>query len=346
MWTLAAAAALACDPTPELELEPLPLGLESDRRIEAVALTDLDRDGRDDIVVLIAPQLGATGPLELLVLRSSEDGVAPQPPRAISGPIPYPSTIALALHADRDIVVVVDHGGTNRAFVTRGELGTASELELGLNPAASVLTELGGAPTLIAAAASGALEVRTLDTHEVEHPTPLPPGTTALAAADVSGDGTADLIAASPAAITLRLGPTLADEPVRKPPRKPIAVAGGDLDGDGTAEIVAADAARRALRFVDPPGWGPASTTRHGPLAVLAPDLDGDGCADPALLDTDRTLTVGRAAPGRTLRNAGQLRAAVGDLDGDGRDELVVVRSASALSVVRARQLQEVPNPR
>jgi len=174
-----------------------------------------------------------------------------------------------------------------------------------------------------------------------------------IISADLDGDGRPDLIvvsaeetsasaavllndAASPG--TFRLAQTL-DVP------HPNDVAVADLEGDGRLGLVfAGDTLSVALQNPAAPGSFSAPTTLYagsgGFSSVAAGDLDGDGSPDVAVADDRGVIVVllvpgaatptvasaarvyGNPAPGP---NTGLNAVAIADLDGDGRNDLVVV---------------------
>lgn len=125
----------------------------------------------------------------------------------------------------------------------------------------------------------------------------------------------------------------------------------GDLDGDGRAELVVAHDGVDPVdlwngRATELPPWpdrviGLDEPTPEGSRVVADQDLDGDGVADLAIGSSAAMATRGRVAvylggvggpgdlPDRTVAGAavgarlGRPLVAAGDLDGDGRPELV-----------------------
>jgi hypothetical protein len=118
-----------------------------------------------------------------------------------------------------------------------------------------------------------------------------------------------------------------------------ISVAAGDLDADGRAEIVASTLEPPArIRILSPTGEPRAllqPATDGAAVEVAVADLDGDGRGE---LVTGRVaggepwLEVFRASDGTPLRRvlaydegfSGGVHVAAGDLDADGRDEILV----------------------
>lgn len=169
---------------------------------------------------------------------------------------------------------------------------------------------------------------------------------TAVAAGDLDRDGHLDLVVANDGGTVtvfrgdgrgglISLGRSSAGE-------RPTDLALVDVDGDGSLDIVAANHETDYLTILLGDGEGGFRAAANSPLrlavsphphAVEAADLDGDGQVDLVVDDRDgRGLRILRGlgggafqAPG-TLVDAGgdpYLGMAVGDLDGDGRPDLV-----------------------
>lgn len=132
----------------------------------------------------------------------------------------------------------------------------------------------------------------------------------AIAAADVNGDGAADLIVADngnpfetddPGRLVLLINNgegTFADPMFLAAGRSPIGIAAADLDGDGDVDLVVANNMSDDLSVLrnrgdgsfDPPETVPAG---DGPSFVLTADLDADGDPDVAVANaSSNTVSI------------------------------------------------------
>jgi hypothetical protein len=184
-----------------------------------------------------------------------------------------------------------------------------------------------------------------------------------IIAADLDGDGRPDLVtltsestadtvavlldnAGSPG--TFRAGQTLT-----VPFANDVAVA--DLNGDGRRDLVIAGSTLMvALQNAGTPGTFATPVTLYPAgsstfVSVAVGDLDGDGSADVAVAD-DTGVTVLFLVPGAATPtvasavrvysnptpppNTGQNAVAIADLDGDGRNDLVVVDPVNSVVAV------------
>lgn len=198
-------------------------------------------------------------------------------------------------------------------------------------------------------------------------PVDIRPREGAVAAADLDGDGQAELIASVPSGALVAVGAggaMLPGWPRRfdrlPPPAYPVGAPGvGDLDGDGEGEIVACVTSgtppgRAVMLFAvrgdasDLPGWPIAVPVADAlaacpPSATLVVDLDGDGRAEVvgAFGRSEIWAFDGRGLPlpgwpfrpaadplGRRLSINASPRAA--DLDGDRLPEVLIVESGLA----------------
>ncbi|HXZ59403.1 MAG TPA: VCBS repeat-containing protein [Steroidobacteraceae bacterium] len=175
-----------------------------------------------------------------------------------------------------------------------------------------------------------------------------------MVAADLDGDGRPDLLlltsesASSMVAVLLnssgKPGSFGAPQLLSVPFANDVAVA--DLDGDGRSDlIIAGSTLMVALQNAGAPGTFAAPATLYsgsgaGFVAVAVGDLDGDGSPEVAVADelgvSVLFLAPGAATPAvasaaRIYSNAvpgpntGQNAVAIADVDGDGRNDLVVV---------------------
>lgn len=193
----------------------------------------------------------------------------------------------------------------------------------------------------------------------------IPHGQRALAvvAADMNGDGDADLVVASDygttvgAAVSVRLGngtgrflrPIHAPIPSSRPPN---AIAVGDVNGDGSLDVAATDPAVFGVHVLAGDGGGrlaaqSAPACCEEPRSVVAGDLDGDPYADVAVAcrdDGGEYLNVFRGSESGDLVERTAYRdeagtvafgAALGDVDADGDQDVITagIRQGGKLRV-------------
>ncbi|MFQ5719132.1 MAG: FG-GAP repeat domain-containing protein [Acidobacteriota bacterium] len=176
----------------------------------------------------------------------------------------------------------------------------------------------------------------------------LPAG---LTPADIDGDGVGEmLVAGTGFARALRIDASgqleILDQYNAHGTGTTIATSAAlDLDGDGHDEIILVERGGQTMQVLSPDTEGVYRYRRSvemGKLALvnsLTPDLDGNGASDLLLLGTDRFwwLPTARADWARkqigsyetTLDDVHYSDLATGDLDGDGRDEIVVADTVS-----------------
>jgi len=180
----------------------------------------------------------------------------------------------------------------------------------------------------------------------VDYPTSQ--GADTIAAGDLDLDGLPDVVAAADTAgsnnvfvLRNRVGsPGVLDSPRLLSAEFPNGIAIADINGDGRPDLLIA-ASRLMLSLQQPgmPGSFAAPTViDSGPGAVLQAavgDLNGDGLRDIAIVnDTSASVLLQAAADPPQFGGALQLAAgsagdrlaaiAVADLDGDGRDDIVI----------------------
>jgi hypothetical protein len=171
--------------------------------------------------------------------------------------------------------------------------------------------------------------------------------------ADLDADGHPDLILLNSSATTGSVGLLLGNAASPGTFRAgqtfsapyPSDVAAADLSGDGRADlIIGGDTLMVAMQNPGTPGTFSSPETLvpspSGVMSIAVADLDGDGTPDVAAANADAvtvlfleagantpvvraTQTVYRFPP--PVANAGQNAVAIVDLDGDGRNDLVVV---------------------
>jgi membrane-associated phospholipid phosphatase len=214
-----------------------------------------------------------------------------------------------------------------------------------------------GTPDVITGAAAGAPHVKVFsgrDGRELRSFYAFDPALTSgvsVAAGDVDGDGRADIIAGSGNRIRVfggRDAAVVLELTAFTPELGGLSVAAGDVDGDGRADVIAgagpgggshvrvfrgADGAELRSFYAFEPGY-------TGGVDVAAGDVDGDGRADVVLgargAGGPHVRVVG--ADGRELRSfyafdpgyAGGVTVAAGDLDGDGRADVIAAAARGA----------------
>jgi hypothetical protein len=176
-----------------------------------------------------------------------------------------------------------------------------------------------------------------------------------LAVADLNGDGVPDILVADDAGVRVlflaRAGGTVAVARVQElyvnaVPGRFSAVAVADIDGDGQADVVICDQGGATVTILlnSPDGGGQFRSPAHYPLptgaglSVVVADLNGDAHADlvvggPSVV----AVLLQDAAHVGTFLGAeaydapiGAGSVAVGDIDGDGRPDIVTNSGVSA----------------
>jgi FG-GAP-like repeat len=179
-----------------------------------------------------------------------------------------------------------------------------------------------------------------------------------VVAADLNGDGLADVITstADGKAVVVLLNdaahPGSLSVSQTLPVMNPSRVAVVDLDGDGLPDLVIpADDVYVALQSSSTPGHfgSPISLVGQpsgGAAAVAVGDLNGDGVAD--IVEADQNgvtvLFLGHTPQGVAVASAlpvylssktfGVTAVAVADVDGDGRDDVIIVDQGSNAVIV------------
>ena len=171
-----------------------------------------------------------------------------------------------------------------------------------------------------------------------------------VAAADVNGDGTLDLISANfgnnSFTIWTNSGGIFvsnATYPVGSPP---VLVIAADVNGDGYADlIVALEAANKLSVFTNDGSGGfmlaSSPGISPGPAWVAAADVNGDGRVDLISVGGDKVVVLTNAGSGLFVSNAtytvgsDSVAVVAADVNGDGKPDVIAVnRSSSTLSVL------------
>jgi hypothetical protein len=178
----------------------------------------------------------------------------------------------------------------------------------------------------------------------------------AIAEGDLDGDGKPDLVCTSvinqgisvyqntsnPGSITFLPATNYSSG------QDPFAVAIADLDGDGKPDVIVANYTSGTISVYKNISTGTTIslaprvdlTVGLGPQGLGAADLDGDGKIDlvisnglsntiSMLRNTSSVGTIAFATPGTLTTGAGPNGIALGDLDGDGKADVVVVNSGA-----------------
>lgn len=261
----------------------------------ALAVGDLNRDGRDDLALLTSS--------DLVLIVQTADGKLDEPerlPHACGNPR---MLRAVDLDGDGgDDLVILDGGDDDpirvRFSAEGGTLGPEQRFQVEPLRAISFadLDGKGGAEVLTIEAQSGRVKVLTLDNGDDEEKTerrgrlvvfPLPKGDSrgrSTALGDLDGDGKTDVVVTDPAAAEVLVylqkkdGLTAAQTFPGLVGGKAVQVA--DLDGDGKSEVVVLSEAEKQLglsRFDDGRLSFPTPLPISGePVALDLADLDGD----------------------------------------------------------------------
>lgn len=325
---------------------------------DGVAAADLNGDGLPDLAVAnraaatVTPVLnGGAGTLT----AGAAVTLAAAPVAIAAGDVNRDgrADVVVALAATSQVCVLAGNGA--------GALGAPACVAVGAAPAGLALLDLTGDGALDAAVtlgdATGSVRVLRNDGAGALSRAPLldavaAPWAAGLAAADLTGDGRADLAAAGDAlAVLPNTGAGLGAAVLASHDAGARALAVGDLSGDGRPDVVTTGPDEVQIFRADGAGGFAfeAALPFPAPAAVAVVDLNGDGMADVAATTSSRGIVGVFRNPGTrafsaaldawTAYPAGAAGAGLvaADLDGDLRGDLAAADSAGgAVDVLRA----------
>ena len=346
----------------------------------ALALGDFNSDGKLDLAVAYRGDLTHAGGVS--VLLNLGQGVFAA---GTTYPTRAPATSIATAHLNGDVrpdLVVADSAVTVLLNVGDGTGRFRTPVDYAAAAASSIaVADLDGDGRVDVAVGGGAIAVLLGGDGGVLG-SPIPVGTqtgSTIAIGELDADGKPDLITASVVGgvIVMRNtgGGTFA-APQTYPVAFPlgsaaVSVAAGDLTGDGRADIIDSWTGKdtgpgQAFVLLTSPGGVPGTAVGYGtgapipanytagprgtgPDMAAVGDIDGDGKNDFVAPNSGGTVTGGNAglslnhgdgtfaAPKVLLAGTNPVAVAIGDVDGDGQNDIVVANAGSNdVTVLRA----------
>jgi hypothetical protein len=308
-----------------------------------LALVDLDRDRRDELIVLQANFDGTF----VAVWHWPRDGSTPlfaDERHSVGGGIGIQLSIASADADDLPDAIVTGSMGYVLHTMTGGTLGDPEGPFTADGVTMVDSGDFDGDGRIDLVTASTALDnVSLLDDTRGTFATKTSLAISkpiAIAAANVTGDGALDIVVSDGMEPHVDLLEGHGDGTFADP--RPIALAGGpialrDFDGDGMLDLANAGAGAIDIRLGDGAGTFTRRTTVPGPMVageIVTADVDGDGNLDMFVSGADTISLLwgdgnGGFAPPQLAHSGQHATFAVGDLDGDGHLDLVVHRGTA-----------------
>ncbi|HEY7627169.1 MAG TPA: VCBS repeat-containing protein, partial [Ilumatobacteraceae bacterium] len=316
----------------------------------AIAIGDFNHDGLNDIA--------AATPVEVAIFLQSTGGsyaLAASQPSSGSGSTPS-KIVAVDINADSHLDVVVTQPATASvvSMLGNGAGGLTSGVSAGVLavPVDLAVADLNNDGYLDAVMATNSPDGVAIlpgnGSGSFGAATQLPAGTTprALVVGDFNDDGRIDIAVPNQASgdvsiMRANVGSGFTTTAVAVP-GTPVALARGDLNEDGSEDLVVLDPGGNFVHVLAGNGSGQFSLGTPVQIglnrfAITTGDFNDDGHLDVVTLgDTTLSILVGAGDATLTLAEAHSFSAeplalARGDLDGDGRPEIVVGTADDAI---------------